>query len=128
MTSNIPTPALVFDICVNDSSNDDAFPIRSETSSVNPLLINFADWLDILEKSPVVILKARIKSPIINEITPRNKTIPASVNTKSLADSVFLSYKIRDEVKSEVTQPLYQKVTDLIDYRKRLKSIFYSEF
>jgi len=85
MIRNIPTPAFVFDICVNDSSNDDAFPIKSDTSSVNPLLINFADWFEIFAKSPDVILKARVKSPTMNEITTRNKTTPASVYTKSLA-------------------------------------------
>ena len=85
MIRNIPTPARVFVICVNDSNSEDAFPIKSETSSVKPLLISFADWLDIFEKSLDMSLKARVNNPTRKDTTPRNKTTPARVNTKSFA-------------------------------------------
>ena len=40
---NIPTPALVLVICVMEASNEEAFPTKTETSSVNPLPINLAE-------------------------------------------------------------------------------------
>jgi hypothetical protein len=87
ITKNIPTPALVLVICVKDSNKEDVFPIRSETSSVRPLFIIFADWLDIFEKSLDINLKASVNKPMINAMTPRNKTIPAKVKTKSFVDN-----------------------------------------
>lgn len=86
ITRNIPTPALVFVICVTEASKEDAFPIRTETSSVIPLLINLADCAEISEKSPLDILKASVNNPITKEITPSTIIAPARVRTKSLAD------------------------------------------
>ncbi len=85
ITRNIPTPAFVLVIWVIDSSKADAFPTNSATSSVIPLLINFAEWADISENVPDDTLNASVKRPTIKEITPNIKTTPAIVKTKSFA-------------------------------------------
>jgi hypothetical protein len=82
---NIPTPALVLIIWVIEANNEDAFPTNAETSSVNPLLINLAEFADISANSFVDILKASVIKPVAKEITPKTSTTPARVSTKSLA-------------------------------------------
>ena len=85
ITRNIPTPAFVLVISVIDSSKDDALPTKSATSSVIPLLISCAEWAEISENVPDETLKASVKSPTIKEITPKIRTAPAIVKTKSFA-------------------------------------------
>ena len=60
MIRNIPTPALVLVICVIDASSEDAFPTKAETSSVNPLPTNLAEWAEISANSLVEILNASV--------------------------------------------------------------------
>lgn len=85
MIKNIPTPALVLVIWVIDSNNAEAFLINSETSSVRPFVINFADDDDNSEKSPLETLNANVNNPITKAITPNTNTVPARVSTKSFA-------------------------------------------
>ena len=85
MIRKIPTPALVFVIAAIDSSSEDAFPTRTETSSVNPLLIILAECADISENSLLGILNVRVNNPTKNEIIAKISTAPPSVNTKLLA-------------------------------------------
>lgn len=92
ITRNIPTPAFVFVIWVTEASNDEAFPIKSDTSSVKPLLKIFADWEEISENSPLETLKAKVNNPIIKDTTPNTRTAPAIVKTKSLAVNANISY------------------------------------
>jgi hypothetical protein len=82
---NIPTPALVLVICEMEANNEEALPTKAETSSVKPLLINLAEFADISANSFVEILKASVIKPVAKVITPRTRTTPASVRTKSLA-------------------------------------------
>lgn len=93
MTRNMPTPAFVLVICVMEANREEALPIKSDTSSVSPLLISLADCADISENSPFETLNARVNNPITNETIPNISTAPAKVNTKSFAvnASIFTS-------------------------------------
>ena len=44
-----------------------------------------ADCAEISENSPLDILNARVNKPITKEMTPKIRTAPARVRTKSLA-------------------------------------------
>jgi hypothetical protein len=85
ITRNMPTPAFVLVICVTDASSDEALPIRSDTSSVRPLVMILADCVEISENSPLEILKAKVNNPITKDMTPRISTALAMVRTKSFA-------------------------------------------
>lgn len=60
--------------------------------------------------SPITITRALVELKTLN-----------SRIEKTQQSAIFITYKIRDEQKGEVTPDKLQKINDLIDYRNRLK-------
>lgn len=49
------------------------------------------------------------------------KTVASRID-KALRDSVFVTYKVREKLSEQVTPNQFQKINDLIAFRKKLKS------